>query len=111
MAGLALPAVGPRVLEGKAARVGLRRSALAACALIVVCALAGTASAAKSGARRVISTPATIPLRTALLDPLYASADRQQAFAMTAATGATYIRLSVVWACPLATRSRAWLLC
>jgi hypothetical protein len=83
--------------EGKASRVGLRRSALAACAVVAVCLLAGTASAAKSSARHVISTPATLPLRTAILDPLYASSERQAAFAMTAATGATYIRLAVVW--------------
>jgi hypothetical protein len=70
---------------------------MAVCAIAAVCMLAGTASAAKSSARHVISTPATLPLRTAILDPLFASSDRQTAFAMTAATGATYIRLSVVW--------------
>jgi hypothetical protein len=45
----------------------------------------------------VIATPATLPLRTGLLDPLFSGPDRQTAFAMAEATGATYVRLSVVW--------------
>jgi len=50
-----------------------------------------------ASARHVIATPATLPLRTGLLDPLFSGPDRQTAFAMAEATGATYVRLSVVW--------------
>jgi hypothetical protein len=45
----------------------------------------------------VISTGGTIPLRTALLDPHFQDGDRDAALAMAAATGATYVRLSVSW--------------
>jgi hypothetical protein len=61
---------------------------------------AGAAAAgatAKSHARHVITTPSTLPLRTGLLDPSFAGSDRLQAFTMAAATGATYVRLSVDW--------------
>jgi Cellulase (glycosyl hydrolase family 5) len=93
--------VGPTVLEGKAARDGLRRSVLPFFAAAVVCMLAvgaaAAGTAASSHARRVIATPATLPLRTGLLDPSFAGSDRQQAFTMAAAAGATYVRLSVDW--------------
>jgi hypothetical protein len=46
---------------------------------------------------RVISTRGTIPLRTGLIDPLFDSSNRQEAFAMTRAAGATYVRLPVTW--------------
>jgi len=58
--------------------------------------VAATTAAAKSHAR-VIATPATLPLRTALLDPAFAGSDRQTAFGMAQAAGATYVRLSVDW--------------
>jgi Cellulase (glycosyl hydrolase family 5) len=58
--------------------------------------IAATAAAAKAHAR-VIATPATLPLRTGLLDPSFAGSDRQTAFTMAQATGATYVRLSVDW--------------
>jgi cellulase (glycosyl hydrolase family 5) len=92
--------VRPRVSEGKAAGIGLRPSVLASLVAAGACALAATAVAtgATTKARRhVIATPSTLPLRTALLDPLFSGPDRQQAFTMAQGTGATYIRLSVVW--------------
>jgi hypothetical protein len=64
--------------------------------LLVVGAVA-TAASAKTHARHVIATSATLPLRTALLDPSFAGSDRQTAFAMAQAAGATYVRLSVDW--------------
>ncbi len=64
---------------------------------MLVVGAAATGASAKSHARHVIATPATLPLRTGLLDPLFAGPDRQQAFTMAAATGATYVRLSVEW--------------
>jgi cellulase (glycosyl hydrolase family 5) len=93
--------VRPRVFEGKAAGIGLRPSVLASLVAAAACALATTAAVAtgaptKAG-RHVIATPSTLPLRTALLDPLFSGPDRQQAFTMAQGTGATYIRLSVVW--------------
>ncbi|HZT84236.1 MAG TPA: cellulase family glycosylhydrolase [Gaiellaceae bacterium] len=45
----------------------------------------------------MIATRGTLPLRTGLLDPLFTSSERQTAFAMAQAAGATYIRLSVPW--------------
>jgi hypothetical protein len=56
-----------------------------------------TRAAAKARAPRVIATPATLPLRTGLLDPSFAGSDRQTAFGMAQAAGATYVRLSVDW--------------
>jgi Cellulase (glycosyl hydrolase family 5) len=86
--------------EGKPARDGLRRSVLGIVSVALVCALAVTAtgaSAAKEKARRVISTPATLPLRTALLDPLFSGPKRVTAFDLAHSTGATYVRLAVSW--------------
>ena len=45
----------------------------------------------------MIPTRATLPLRTALLDPFFTGPDRQEAFAMAQATGATYVRLPASW--------------
>jgi hypothetical protein len=64
-------------------------------ALVVGVAAAGAATT--THARRVIATPATIPLRTGLLDPSFAGDDRKTAFAMAHDSGATYVRLSVDW--------------
>jgi Cellulase (glycosyl hydrolase family 5) len=93
--------VRPTVSEGKLARDGLPRSVVLFFAAAVVCALAAgaaaTGAAAKARARHVIPTPATLPLRTGLLDPSFAGSDRQTAFAMAQASGATYVRLSVDW--------------
>jgi hypothetical protein len=55
------------------------------------------ATGATTRTRHVIATPSTLPLRTALLDPLFQGADRVQAFTMASATGATYVRLPVTW--------------
>ena len=44
-----------------------------------------------------MSTPGTIPLRTALLAPEFEGADYGTAFAMTKAAGASYVRLPVSW--------------
>jgi hypothetical protein len=78
------------------ARAGLRWGAVSA-----VCALAVVTAASSAGARvsrqHVIATRGTIPLRTALLDPLFSSPDRIAAFAMTQAAGATYVRLPATW--------------
>ena len=82
---------------GNVRRDGLRRSVLALTLATVVCALAATAATAKGVVHRVIATGGTIPLRTGLLDPLFGGPDRQAAFAMTEAAGATYVRLSVTW--------------
>ncbi len=91
----------PTVSEGKTARDGVRRSALPFFAAAFVCMLAAGAAATGAAARvhspHVIATPATLPLRTGLLDPSYSGPDRDEAFAMTEAAGATYVRISVVW--------------
>jgi hypothetical protein len=47
---------------------------------------------------RTYSTPATAPLRTALLDPpSFSGPQLATAFALARSTGATYLRLQVVW--------------
>jgi hypothetical protein len=95
--------VRPRVSEGKLdrrTRIGLGPSVLASIVVAAAMALvvsAAVAAGATGQARHVISTRGTLPLRTALLDPHFSGADRQKAFTMAEATGATYIRLSVVW--------------
>jgi hypothetical protein len=74
--------------------------ALAVGALVCVCLLAGTASAGTSGnARqtRSYSTPATLPLRTAIWDPIFAGHDQVTALSMAGETGASYVRLHVPW--------------
>jgi len=58
---------------------------------------AASSAAARTIRQHVIATRATIPLRTSLLDPLFTSSERETAFAMARAAGATYIRLSVPW--------------
>jgi|tagenome__1003787_1003787.scaffolds.fasta_scaffold20988348_7 hypothetical protein len=76
-----------------------RRPILGLIIVVGVCVLAATATAATrmGTAQHVIATRGTIPLRTALLDPLFTSPDRKAAFAMTRAAGATYVRLTVNW--------------
>jgi hypothetical protein len=80
-------------------RDGLRRSVLGSSIVAGVCVLAATATAAiaRKTAPHVIGTRATIPLRTGLLDPLFTSPNRQAAFAMAQAAGASYVRISVPW--------------
>jgi hypothetical protein len=46
---------------------------------------------------KVISTPATTPLRTAIFDPIFAGPQGATALPMARATGATYVRLWVEW--------------
>jgi cellulase (glycosyl hydrolase family 5) len=93
--------VRPTVSEGKLARDGLRRSGVPFFVAAIVCVLAAgaaaTGAAANAHTRHVIPTPATLPLRTGLLDPSFAGSDRQTAFGMAQAAGATYVRLSVDW--------------
>ena len=62
-------------------------------ALVVVAA--ATTASAKTARQRVISTPGTIPLRTALLDPNFEGPQQATAFPMARAAGATYVRLTV----------------
>jgi cellulase (glycosyl hydrolase family 5) len=69
--------------------------AVTAAALSVV---AATATATAARGLRTYSTPGTAPLVTALADPsLFAGGQSAAAFARTAAAGATYVRLTVVW--------------
>jgi hypothetical protein len=94
-----LRAVRLRVCEGRAGCDRLGRSVLALIVVAGVCVLATTSTAAteQTSTQQVIATRGTIPLRTALLDPLFTSADREAAFAMTQAAGATYVRLPATW--------------
>jgi hypothetical protein len=68
---------------------------LGVCGLVVVAA--ASSAAARKTTQHVIATRGTLPLRTGLLDPLFTGSERQTAFAMAQAAGATYIRLSVPW--------------
>ncbi len=76
--------------------------------LVLACLVAAGASAAASAAgaqhdrharhQRIRSTPATLPLRTAIDDPvLMPSPQQDEAFRRTKAAGATYVRLLVHW--------------
>jgi hypothetical protein len=71
------------------------------CAVSALCVLAvvvaGTSAAAQSTQQRVISTPGTIPLRTALFDPVFWGPQRAEALPMARAAGATYVRIFVSW--------------
>jgi hypothetical protein len=70
---------------------------LALIATTAVCLVAVGAAGATGSAGRVIATRATIPLRTALLDPAFTGPEQATAFAMAQAAGASYARLSVSW--------------
>jgi Cellulase (glycosyl hydrolase family 5) len=59
---------------------------------------AGVASASFAGtARHTYVTPATRPLRTALVDPFVLNRPNAQAFALTRSVGAQYVRLTISW--------------
>jgi hypothetical protein len=102
MLGYHRPAVRLRVTLWKAtsrhapAPVVLRWLALSAVCLLAV--VTATTSAASTPTRQhVISTPGTIPLRTALFDPSFEGAERATALPMAQAAGATYVRLPLSW--------------
>ena len=78
----------------------LRGYALVSGAFVCACLLSGVAFAGAGSAQRVrtYATPATLPLRTALLDPLsFSGPQLPTAFALARGTGATYLRFQVVW--------------
>jgi hypothetical protein len=56
-----------------------------------------TSADAKTARQHLISTPATIPLRTALFDANFQGPQQSLAFPMATAAGATYVRLNVAW--------------
>jgi hypothetical protein len=91
-----------RVFEGTTTRHRLWRLVLGLGILTAVCALATAAAASTTGngsSKRVLTTPATIPLHTGILDSLFSSSspDRQEALDMARGTGATYVRLPAIW--------------
>src|SRR5207244_6280999 len=96
------PAVRLRVSLGKATfrhaspwvvlRIGV---VSAVCVLAVV--TAATSAAARSTQQRVISTLGTMPLRTAIFDPIFAGPQGPPALPMARAAGATYVRIFVWW--------------
>jgi hypothetical protein len=65
------------------------------CAVGVVSA--ATTAAAQSAREHRITTPATIPLRTAFFDRIFEGPEQATAFSMAQAAGATYVRLEVPW--------------
>lgn len=73
--------------------------------VVLVCAVAAGASALASAASgrhahqaRILSTPATLPLRTAIFDPfLFGGPQQATAFQLTHEAGATYVRMLVRW--------------
>jgi hypothetical protein len=76
---------------------GVLRVLLAAAAAAVVTGTAAGASPSTGAALRVYSTPATSPLRTALVDPIFSGPQQDAAFRMARASGATYVRLMTSW--------------
>jgi hypothetical protein len=92
-------------LRTSATRWRLVWSALGLGIVAAVSVVAATAAAStmgsigKRGALHVVTTPTTIPLRTAILDSLFnsSSPDRQQALDMAHGAGASYVRLPAIW--------------
>ena len=78
------------------ARVVLSWCAVSGACVLAV-ATAGTSAAAPSAPQRVIATPSTIPLRTALFDPIFEGPEGDTALAIARSVGATYVRLPVWW--------------
>ncbi len=77
--------------------MGVTTRYLAASAVIVFLG-AATASAGEAGAQRTYSTSGTLPLATALVDPmLFTGGKTDRAFAMAHSSGATYARVAVHW--------------
>jgi Cellulase (glycosyl hydrolase family 5) len=79
--------------------VGVTTRYLAAAA-VIVCLGAATASAGEASAQRTrtYSTSGTLPLATALVDPvLFTGGKSDRAFAMAHSSGATYARVPVHW--------------
>jgi len=70
---------------------------LATTAAVAVAGVALTASASDGRAGRVHSTPVTLPLRTALVDPVFSGPQQVTAFRLARASGATYVELPVSW--------------
>ena len=76
-----------------------RLASLAGAAVVCACVVllaASAASAKTDAARRVLVTPATLPLRTAFVDPRSFSG-ASPAFGVAAAAGASYIRVPFNW--------------
>ena len=69
-------------------------------AVAVVCLAATVASAgfAASSSHKTYTTPATLPLRTAVFDPFHISGAKPRSLTMTRSAGAQYVRLPVYWA-------------
>jgi len=72
------------------------------CAVAIACVLAvvaaATTAAAKTSRLHLITTGRTLPLRTAILDPIFEGPQQATALPMAAAAGASYVRLAVPWA-------------
>lgn len=72
------------------------RSALVSVALLSLAVAAASASFAAAGGH-TYRTPATRPLRTALVDPFVLNGPNAPAFALARGTGAQYVRLTLSW--------------
>jgi Cellulase (glycosyl hydrolase family 5) len=73
------------------------RYLLAAAATLVLVAAAASASFAAGTGHRTYTTPATRPLRTALVDPFLLNRGDPEALALTRDSGAQYVRLTISW--------------
>jgi Cellulase (glycosyl hydrolase family 5) len=76
------------------------RYALVASALLCIYLLAGSAFAGTANTAhqvRTYSTPPTMPLRTALWDPVFSGLDPSTPLAIARSAGASYVRLHVPW--------------
>jgi Cellulase (glycosyl hydrolase family 5) len=73
------------------------RYALPGVTILAIAALAASASLAAAGGRRTYTTPATRPMRTALVDPFVLNGPDPQAFGLTHDAGAQYVRLTIGW--------------
>jgi hypothetical protein len=73
------------------------RLVVIALACVLASVSGATSAAARTGQREVISTPATIPLRTAFFDRVFEGPEQATAFSLAQAAGASYVRLEVPW--------------
>lgn len=72
------------------------RAFLATTVALVVAAL-GVSASASPGRHHVHATPATLPLRTGLVDPVFSGPEQDTAFQLARAAGATYVEIATSW--------------
>jgi hypothetical protein len=76
---------------------GLALAVLCACAVTAAGTRVAAAARPHGGGGKVISTPATPPLQTAVFDPFLTGIDQADGFGLIHAAGGSYVRFQVRW--------------